>query len=628
MIKLRSALVCANVLVLGQYVIGGAATWQNSLRPKGEGKVTLTLAVDGKTDYVIVIPDKPTPQERKAADDLAHSLKEMTEATFRIVPDSAPSISAAISIGQTRLLAAARLPEHAADLGDEGYAITVGEKNLFLRGGRIRGPIYAVYALLEEDLGCRWYDRSRSRIPKQATLRLNPVPRAFVPPLRLRDPFYADAWDADWSLRNRTNAPHAKVREEWGGYIDYDGLFVHTYFSLVPPDKYFKDHPEYFSMISGKRTRRQLCETNPGVIQIATEAVLAALKASPHTEIVSVSPEDGGGHCTCPRCQALIAENGSPAATVLHMINQIAEAVEKQHPDVQIATLAYLDTIDPPAKIHPRRNIAIQLCNDLHSWRYPFTCFAEDTRPQSKRYRDAIVGWSKVCKNIYVWDYFVNFSHYLAPMPNMHVLKPSVDFYVAHNVKGIMFQGAYQGPGERSLMRSWVMAKLLWDPSRDVTALTEDFVRGYFEEACQPILDYYELLEQARKANMEAIHEPAAGKEQTDPDGGCMDVGGIRYAMDSPFLSRGLIDQATALFDKAESLAKSDEIRRRVQRERLPITYVKLRRGRSFTGEDYAKLVDEFEKEARREGITCLREGSPDLDKKLARYRSLIGAPK
>ncbi len=620
----RISLMCVLALASISSIRAEVTPWRSALTPKGEGRVTLTLAVDGATDCMIVIPEKPTSQEQKAAEDLAQGLKAMTGADFRIVQDVSSPASTAISIGQTRLLAEAKLSESSPDLGDEGYAIDVADKRLFLRGGCVRGPIYAVYALLEEDLNCRWYDRSSARIPRRTTLRFKPVPRSFVPPLRLRDPFYADAWDSDWSLRNRTNAPNARVREEWGGYVDYDGLFVHTYFALVPPDKYFKDHPDYYSMIDGKRTRRQLCETHPEVIRIATEAVLAALKANPHSEIVSVSPEDGGGHCTCPQCQALITENGSPAATVVHLINRIAEAVEAQHPRVLIATLAYLDTIDPPKSLRPRKNTAIQLCNDLHSWRYPFTCFAEDSKPESKRYRDAIVGWSKVTNNIYVWDYFVNFSHYLAPMPNMHVLKPSVDFYLAHNVKGIMFQAAYQGPGERSLMRSWVMAKLLWDPSRDVTALTEDFVRGYFEEAAQPILDYYEALEAARKANMNSLHEPAAGKETTDPDGGCMDVGGIRYAMDSPFLSRELIDRATALFNKAESLAPSDTIRRRVERERLPITYVKLRRGPDFAGNDYPRLIDDFERVARREGLTCLREGSPDLDKKLVRYRSRI----
>ena len=75
-----------------------------------------------------------------------------------------------------------------------------------------------------------------------------PVPRTYAPPLKLRDPFYWCAHDAAWSLHNRTNAPNAAVAEEAGGHMDYGGLFVHTHAALLPPDKYFKDHPEYFAL--------------------------------------------------------------------------------------------------------------------------------------------------------------------------------------------------------------------------------------------------------------------------------------------------------------------------------------------------------------------------------------------
>ncbi len=604
-----SRVACVVSLTLFTSVAAGAGEWTNSLKPKGEAGPKLTLASNGKTDYVIVIPEKPTPQEKKASEDLAQWLHEMTGVAFSVVADSSAPIPTEISIGRTNRLVEAKLSQADSELGDEGYAIVANNQRLLLTGGRSRGPINAVYALLEEDLGCRWYAGSEARIPKRSWLQFTPVARRFVPPLRLRDPFYADAFDAVWSLRNRTNSPSAAVPEEYGGRVDYDGLFVHTYARLLPPDKYRKDHPEYFSMIGGTRTARQLCETNPDVIRVVTENVLQIIERHPHSEIFSVSPNDGGGHCTCPTCQKLIDENRSAAAPPIFLVNKIGEAIEKDHPNVLIITLAYLDTIDPPAVIRPRKNVAIQLCNDLHSWRYPITCFADDNHPESKRYRDAIIGWSKACDQLYIWDYFVNFSHYLAPMPNMHVLKPSVDFYLAHHVKGIMLQAAYQGPGERSLMRAWVMAKLLWDPSRDVAALTEDFVRGYFEAAADPILEYYALLEQARSRNMDTLAAPA---------------GGIRYPMDAPFLSRELLEQATALFGKAESMATSDVIRSRVQLERLPITYVQLRQGPTRWGDDYANLIATFEAVARRNHITCLREGAPDLDENLKAWRDSI----
>ena len=40
--------------------------------------------------------------------------------------------------------------------------------------------------------------------------------------------------------------------EDAGGHVDYGGLFVHTHATLLPPGKYFNDHPEYFAMNAGR----------------------------------------------------------------------------------------------------------------------------------------------------------------------------------------------------------------------------------------------------------------------------------------------------------------------------------------------------------------------------------------
>jgi hypothetical protein len=308
------------------------AAWSNTLKPSGTAAGPLTLAKDGATSYVIVIPAKPTSQDNKAAEDLALWLGKMTDATFAIVPDSTSPRDTEISIGRTNRLTDARVPQAGADLGNEGYAIGVEGQRLFLLGGKKRGAINAVYALLEEDFGCRWYSQSYTKIPHRSVLRFGPVPRSYVPRLMIRDPFYHDAFDATWSLHNRTNAPNAAVPEEWGGHVDYDGLFVHTSNTLVPPDQYFAKHPEYYMMSGGKRSPQQLCLTNPDVVRIATENLLRILKDNPNTEIVSVSPNDGGGHCTCPNCRAIDDANGSPSGTLITFLNQIAEAVEKVRP--------------------------------------------------------------------------------------------------------------------------------------------------------------------------------------------------------------------------------------------------------------------------------------------------------
>lgn len=613
MAKMKWMLPYLVLALLLTAAVSPAATLRrhNSLAPKGPTAGPLTLAQDQATDYVIVLPAQPTTQEQKAAADLAQWLGEMTGAKFEIVPDSQAPRATEISVGQTNRLAGVRLSLPRTGLGNEGYAIGVSGRRLLLVGGKTRGIINAVYALLEEDLGCRWYDRWSARIPRHRTLRFSPVVRSFVPPLFLRDPFYHDAFDGTWSLRNRTNAPSGGVPEEWGGHVDYDGLFVHTFNTLVPPGEYWEKHPEYFMLgASGKRSPQQLCLTNPEVLKIATANLLKILERSPNTEIVEVSPNDGGQHCLCPACKALDDANGSPSGTLITFCNAIAEAVEKVRPEVMVSTLAYLDTVDAPKIVRPRHNVIVRLCNDLHSWRYPFTCFTDDTGPESKRYREAIVAWSKVADHLSIWDYFVNFSHYSGPMPNMDVLQPTVDFYVAHKVKGIMMQAAYQGFGaEFAPLRCWVMAKVLWDPSLKVPDLVEDFINGYYGRAASEVRAYYDLCYRTKAAHMDTMAKPK---------------GGIRYPMDSPFLSKAFCDEATRLLEQAQAEYAGGDMRRRVDLVKLPILYVKLMQGPEAWADQYEAVLSEFETIARREQVNYLYEGAPSLEEKLKSWRDAM----
>jgi len=575
--------------------------WQNSLKPTGAPGPEITLARQGRTDYVIVIPAQPTPQEQKAAEELAQWLAEMTGGAFAVVGDDRPAQPQELSVGRTNRFAAAALPGKAADLGEEGYGLGVAGQRVYLWGGTKRGPLYAVFALLEEDLGCRWYHRTGgNRIPHRQTLILRPVPRTYKPVFRLRDPFYFDAFEATWSLRNRTNAPNAPVPEELGGHIDYDGMFVHTFNQMVPPDQYFAEHPEYYALVSGQRTRQQLCLTNPEVLRMATEFVLAQARANPNSEILEVSPNDGGQHCECPNCKALDDANGGPIGSYLTFVNAIAAVVEKERPDLLIGALAYLDTTDAPRVVRPRDNVIIRLCDWLPGWSSSYEDWTTSDVGGCPRYRKALDEWSRIAKHLTVWDYINTFGDYLAPLPMMHVLSPAVNSYRKHGLEGVMYQADYQGlGGADSELRAWVIAKLLWDPDRDVAALMADFLRGYYAEAAPEMIAYHELVDRTRRA----------GK---------------------PFFED---DEAFDLFAAAERAALSDEVRLRVQVAKLPLLKVKLDRavgtrklgsrelvlGTRFSQPPdaqrdarYSAWIDEFEGICARGGITNWSEQSWD----------------
>ncbi len=259
------------------------------------------------------------------------------------------------------------------------------------------------------------------------------------------------------------------------------------------------------------------------------------LKANPHTEILSVSKNDSQVSCLCERCKKLRDAEGSDMANQLFLVNQVAEAIEAEYPEVIIDTLAYLETIQVPKTVRPRKNVAIRLCNDaVGAWSRPFTPAEQcDTAK-------LVSAWGAVHNRIYIWDYNVNFSHYLAPMPNLDVMVANIRFWIKNHAEGVMLQGGYQGPAEQDQFKSWVTAKLLWNPAWDEKALARDFIQGHYGKAAPAIEEYQALLERMRVDHASAMASPP---------------GGIRYPMDAPFFTKEFVVQATDIFARAKQLA-------------------------------------------------------------------------
>ena len=587
---------------------GPHPNWANSLKPKGGPGAELMLARHGKTDYTILTPAEPSSQEQKAAEELSHWLKEMTGASFPIISEG-PAADKVVSVGRTQCLRDARIAEAERDLGDEGYGIAVRGTTLFLFGGGKRGPLYAVFALLEEDLGCRWYTRGTATIPRLADLTFRPVPRTSVPAFEIRDPFYWDAFDRNWSLRNRTNSERARVPEEWGGRVDYArGWFVHTFDRLVAPKEHFGPHPEYFSVNKGKRMHHvpmhwpgQLCLTDPQVLRISIDKVKAALDKNPHAELISVSENDGRlGYCQCARCEAVNVAEGSPAGTLVLFVNAIAAAVAPDFPHVKIATLAYGKTFMPPKNIRPRSNVVIRLCTDTHAWRNPFLFVTE-----TEQFQTALKAWHRLGAKISIWDYTTSFGAYLRPWPNMPIVTDNIRVYRERGVSGIMLQGCYQSPGgHRAPMRCWVWAKQLWDPSRDTRELMRDFTYGYYGTAAEPMQRYNDLLWRTWQQ-----HHDGAEKGQGYP------------------IDRQFVEKALTLFRDAERLTRDDEVLRRVQLAKLSVLYARLDLGieEGDDGDAYLTMVNELKSIAEANRVTHLRERPRGIDQHLLRWRSIAG---
>jgi hypothetical protein len=114
--------------------------------------------------------------------------------------------------------------------------------------------------------------------------------------------------------------------------------------------------------------------------------------------------------------------------------------------------------------------------------------------------------WGKIAPRLYIWDYTTNFKHYLFIHPNLRVLGPNLRFFLENRVKGVYEQGATGTPGaEFAELRSWVLAKLLWNPRLNDRKLINQYLAGYYGPAGKHIGAYINLIHDAMQAGQQSL---------------------------------------------------------------------------------------------------------------------------
>jgi hypothetical protein len=523
----------------------------------------LSLVQNGKSSYSIVLSRDASPSELRAAAELRRFLGEMSGADLPVSTDARPVRGNLILVGRSQITDRLRLNIPFDQLGPEGFALKTAGRHLVIAGGRQRGTMYGVYTFLEK-LGCRWVASDASRIPSLPTITVAPLDETQKPAFEYREVYLGEAFDKDWAARNKTNGQSARLDASTGGKIQYFP-FVHSFYSLVPPAKYFKDHPEYFSLLDGKRRgeQAQLCLTNPDVLRITIETVRRWLTEHPEATICSVSQNDYWGQCECDSCRRVEQEEGGAASgPVVRFVNAVAEAIEKDYPGKLIDTLAYFYTETPPSKTRPRHNVRIRLCPIGACNAHPY-----EKCPHNAYIIRNLKAWSRMTNNIYVWHYNANFSHFLLPVPDFDELAADVPMYKRSGVVGLFMQGSFAPGGSDGALRAYVISRLLWDTKADVGKAVSEFYDIYFGKAAPPLRAY---LDQVHK-----LVRPA-------PEG----EGQHWWCCRAPEFSDGGLAHARELFRQALAAADTSAIRHRVRIAELSLRYLELRRQQTFAVRD------------------------------------------
>jgi len=574
--------------VFGAGLIAGSLQATEPPARAGAEAPGFVLVTNGRPAAAIVIPQGGKPINRRAADILQDAVRRMSGAVLPIQEKRQPGREGEIDIGFPPGQSPASVA--AATLTEDGFLVATSGRNLYIRSGGDKGVVYGVVHLLERHFGCRRFSPAVAVFPRRGTLTLGPVRDVDNPVNEIRivnGDFSKDEDLRDWLRLDVTDDVFGR------------GYYVHTFNRLVPRERYFAEHPEYYAWMNGRRMTDQLCLSHPDVLKVAIATLAAEMAAQPDRQVWSVSQNDNASYCQCPDCRKAIEEEGSPAGPIIRFVNQVAA----RFPHAIISTLAYQYSRQAPKVVRPAGNVQVMLCTIELNRSMPI-----EADPSSRQFLQDIVDWGEISRNIYLWDYTVNFNHHVSPFPNLHVLQPNIRFFVRHGARQ-HFQQSNTGAGhEFSELKHYLLARLLWNPDVDGDATVKEFLDGYYGAASPWIANYIAGLQGAvgRSGARLDIYEPPAV-----------------HADD--YLSRDQLAQYNEWFDRAEAAVQSNpSTLERVKTARLPVQYATLEIGKSDlfgprgfyqkAGERFepkpemTRLLESFYQAASRNGVRTLNE--------------------
>ena len=532
-----------------------------------------TIAKRGeKATCVVSVPAAPSACLRHAAEEFSAYVKRMTGVELPVVCGDAGGKPA------VRLVSG-------GGLGRDSFRFRTSGSDFLIEGDDDRSVLFGVYDFLENHCGCDWLSADQEVVPERSSIEVaDGFDLLKKPAFRIRESSYADMRNSpDFAAKMKLNGymfngrwkdihggPPAEIFDRWLGKC-------HTFMRLLPPEKYFKDHPEYYAEVDGKREyakRMQLCLTNPDVVRIVTSNVLARIaNVYPKVKIFGVSQSDRWVFCTCRNCAAVDAREGSHAGTNIEFVNKIADAVAEKYPDVLIETLAYQYTCKPPRFVRPRPNVMVCLCSD----------YCDFSKPLGKsRYRfrkmndfvDDLRWWCAEAKRVHVWNYTMNFRYHMHAFPNVYCLKPDLETFLDCGVTEVFEQGVASPHQAGMALKTYLIGHLLWDPRQPFEPLLDRFYRGYYGAAAPWMRRY-----------MEELHAMSRDRDEVKHP---MKMWGV---VDSPALKTEFFERGAEYFARAAEAVKDDPVRlRNVQWEMNANDYTRIMRSGEIS--DYALRRD------------------------------------
>lgn len=458
----------------------------------------IKIVENSKSSYQIVIPDKGKNALlgyfwEQAAILLKNCIFESTGVTIPITEESkAIKTNPSIYIGDTDKALASGIK--ADTLSSWEYIIKTSGKDIILVGRDLiaerakknnskdytsyeLGSVKAVTSFLETYCGTRFV------IPGPNGISIQKKNEIELPaPLNIRK---ADFFK--YCIGRASRDSFYDIANNFYPTVRYGSYGGHSHNVAVAQDKYFKEHPEYFALLKGKRftheTRPQYCLSNPDVQELIYKELLRKLDEG--YDYAQLAQGDGFVPCECEKCVSLYGVK-SYGEKLWIMHKNMAERLLKDRPDKKVMIISYGPTASPPETFNEfPANVMVELC-----YYSP----------------EALAAWKK-CKvpggfTVYIYNWGCYKTEGFTPKNTPEFCKQQIELFKNNNIWGIYRCGFGELYGLEGLVY-YTYGKLLEDSTKDPAKLADEFCDFAYPDSVKPMKAFFTLLDERLKIQLE-----------------------------------------------------------------------------------------------------------------------------
>ncbi len=410
------------------------------------------------------------------------------------------------------------------ETGVQAYRLKTDGNRLIVTAAEALGLHNAVYGLLEDHFGCRFYTCKRrfggsgtvfyegpgfEVVPERPTLTLADIDELQEPSFASRGLIFAMG-SYPWILKNRAIGR--------GDHVSGARASGHTMYHILNPEDrkrgdtilakgLFAEHPEIYPLT--KDGERQPDSYNMGICGTAETLPRILAERIQHAPtgdgFAAVGQGDGFVACWCPDCRKLVQEQQSEAAPTILALNRALEIIGKTDPNLKIITFCYFDTLDAPKTLKPHSNLWINLVSsDVSKNAAGDQMGPILNNPANEKYASALREWPKIAPGrvtVWHWDTYSMGAEW----PSMFYVAENLRYMNACQIYGVNPQTC---GGAWNEMLDWLYMKLAWNVNADADALIRQYLADNFSAAAAPHLWAY--MKRGQAAYEDTCYVPSA----------------------------------------------------------------------------------------------------------------------